>query len=75
MLIFKYENQILEWTMYERKLHNYTENIYSKTCVKRPLSKDPKMVFKTNYRLMQNNSIAECSPAARGALCNSFDLY
>ena len=38
-----------------------TKCIYSKTCVKRPLSKRPKMVFKTNYRLMQVKSIAECS--------------
>ena len=35
--------------------------LYSKTCVKRPLSKRPKLVFKTNYRLMQVKSIAECS--------------
>ena len=26
---------------------------YSKTCVKRPLSKRLKMIFKTDYRLMQ----------------------
>ena len=31
---------------------------YSKTCLKRPLSKDQKLVFKTNYRLMQDKSIA-----------------
>ena len=36
-------------------------NVYSKTCVKRPLSKRPKLVFKTNYCLMQVKSIAECS--------------
>ena len=35
--------------------------IYSKTCVKQPLSKRPKMVFKTSYRLMQVNSIGEYS--------------
>ena len=35
--------------------------IYSKTCAKRSLSKRPKMVFKTDYRLMQVKSIAECS--------------
>ena len=35
--------------------------LYSKTCVKRPLLKDQKLVFKTNYRLMQVKSIAECS--------------
>ena len=34
---------------------------YSKTFVKRPLSKRPKMVSKTNYYLMQVKSIAECS--------------
>ena len=34
---------------------------YSKTCVKRPLSKSQKLFFKTNYRLMQVKSIAECS--------------
>ena len=34
---------------------------YNKTCVKRPLSKRPKSVFKTNYRLMQVKSITECS--------------
>ena len=34
---------------------------YSKTCVKRPLIKRPKIGFKTNDRLMQVKSIAECS--------------
>ena len=34
---------------------------YSKTCLKWPLKKDQKFVFKTNYRLMQAKSIAECS--------------
>ena len=46
---------------------------YSKTSVKRPLSKISKMVFKTDYRLMQVESIAECSK--RGAFCNTFDLH
>ena len=32
---------------------------YSKTCVKRPLSKRQKIVFKTDYRLMQVKSIAD----------------
>ena len=36
-------------------------SIYSKTCVKQPLSRRPKLVFNTNYRLMQVKSIAECS--------------
>ena len=35
--------------------------VYSKTCVQGPLSKRQKMVFKTDYRLMQVKSIAECS--------------
>ena len=36
--------------------------MYSKTCVKRTLSKRPKIgVFKINYRLMQVESFAECS--------------
>ena len=35
--------------------------LYSKTCVKRPPQKDRKLVFKTNYRLMQVKSTAECS--------------
>ena len=30
--------------------------MYSKTCVKRTLSKDQKLVSKTNYRLMQVNA-------------------
>ena len=33
--------------------------------------KDRKLVFKIDYRLMQVNSIAECS---LGAFCNTFDL-
>ena len=34
---------------------------YSKTCLKQPLSKRPKICFQTNYRLMQVKSIVECS--------------
>ena len=34
--------------------------IYSKTCLKRPLKKiTPKLVFNTDYRLMQVKSITE----------------
>ena len=44
---------------------------YSKTCSKRPLKKKKKMVFKTDYRLLQVN-IAECS---KRAFCNTFDLH
>ena len=32
---------------------------------------DQKLVFKTDYRLMQVKSIAECS---KGTFCNTFDL-
>ena len=35
--------------------------IYSKTCLKRTLSKRPKLFFKFNYPLMQVKSIAESS--------------
>ena len=45
---------------------------YSKTCLKRPLKKKTKLVFKTVYRLMQVKSIAECS---KRAFCNTFDLH
>ena len=40
------------------RIHN---DMYSKTCVKRPISKDQKLVFKTNYCLMQVKGTAECS--------------
>ena len=35
--------------------------MYSETCVKRPLKKNTKIVFNTDYRLMDIKSIAECS--------------
>ena len=41
------------------------KHLYSKPCLKRSLKKKkrrPKLVFKTDYRLMQVKSIAECSP-------------
>ena len=43
-------------------IFNFLKCLYSKTSLKRPLKKeDQKLVFKTNYRLMQVKSIAECS--------------
>ena len=42
-------------------LHQSPVLVYSKTCLKRPLKRRPKLVFKTDYRLMQVKSIAECS--------------
>ena len=35
--------------------------MYSKTCLKWPLKKDQKLVLKNDNRLMQVESIAECS--------------
>ena len=35
-------------------------------------SKEDRFVFKNGYRLIQVESIAECS---RGAFCNTFDLH
>ena len=40
--------------------------IYSNICLKRPLKKDKKLVFNTDYRLMQVKSIA---------FCNTFNLH
>ena len=37
----------------EKIARKFTQCYYSKTCVKQPLSKISKLVFKTNYRLMQ----------------------
>ena len=45
---------------------------YSKNCHKRPLKKYQKLIFKTDFRLMQVKSIAECSIRA---FCNTFDLH
>ena len=45
---------------------------YSKTCHKRPLKKDQKMVFKTDHRLMQAISIVEYS---KRAFCNNFEFH
>ena len=49
----------------------------SKTCIKRPLSKRPKLVIKTNDRLMQVRSIAErfkgeCSKWEHSAILSTF---
>ena len=45
---------------------------YSKACLKGPLKRNQKLVFKNDYRLMQVKSIAECS---KRAFCNTFDLH
>ena len=43
--------------------------VYSKTCVKRPLSRRPKIGFQDQLLLMQVESVAECS---KGAFCNIY---
>ena len=45
---------------------------YSKTCVKRPISKRSNIVFKTNYRLMQVKSIAKYSKGEHSATRSTF---
>ena len=45
-------------------MHSYLVGLNikcSKTCLKQPLKKKTKIGFKTDYRLMQVKSIAECS--------------
>ena len=42
-------------------MDDFISESYSKTCVKGHFQKDHKLVFKTNYGLMQVKSIAECS--------------
>ena len=48
-----------------RRLHICTIHLghhcYSKTCLKQPPKNTQKLVFNTDYRLMQAKSIAECS--------------
>ena len=49
----------------------FVAQIYSKTCVKWPLSKRPKLVFRTidefRSKALQN--------APKGAFCDTFDLH
>ena len=47
-------------------------NLTNKTCLKRSLKEDQKWIFKTDYRLMQVKSIAECS---KRTFYNTFDLH
>ena len=49
-------------------------SLYCKTCLKRPSQKeDQKLVFKTDYRLMQVKSIAECSKREHSAIRSTFN--
>ena len=51
---------------YQCHLCNLTH--YSKTCLKRPLEINKTKVLKTDYRLMQAKSIAECSKGEHSAM-------
>ena len=54
------------------KCHQHlTKDIYSKTCVKRQLSKRPKLVFKTYYHLLQVKSSAECCKREHSAILST----
>ena len=62
-----------------RQYWSNSKSLYSKTCIKQPLKKNTKMVFNTNYRLMQVKSIAECSKGStlqyfRPSICYYFPL-
>ena len=46
---------------------------YIKTCVKRLLSKRPKIGFQDQLSLNAGQKVLQNAP--RGALCNSFDLH
>ena len=51
----------LEYQPQKPEIYMLLLTLYSKTCVKQPLSNRPKMVSKMDYRLMQVKSIVECS--------------
>ena len=69
---------IMNWTKTtvrrgtSRKLENILIEcrrlLYSKTCVKLPLSERPKIGFQDQLSLNEGQNIAECS-------CNTFDLH
>ena len=74
-LLRTYNWVISYWLSYRVKvtvtgpMQNHLTNdnkMYSKTCVKQPLSKIPNMFFNTSYRLMQ---------VKIGVFCNTFDLH
>ena len=53
------------WTFFSSKSKSFSQSQISMTvklCKMATLKKDHKLFFKTNYRLMQVRSIAECSP-------------
>ena len=45
----------------QNNLRSIMVSAYSKTCLRGHSKRTPKLVFKTDYRLMQVKSIAECS--------------
>ena len=50
-----------KWTLKSCKNGLKNTNVYSKTCLERPIKRRPKLFSKTDYCLMQVKSIAECS--------------
>ena len=60
------------WCKWHTFVKRELADTYSKTCVTLPLSKRPKMVFKTDYGLMQVKSIAECSKGKHSAILLTF---
>ena len=67
-----FKNSTLQVLCSESGEINICKLVYSKTCVKGPLSKWPKMVFKTNNHLMKVKRIAECSPFEHSAILLTF---
>ena len=65
----KPSNAFLPKFISEIKIIEFVNMLYSKTCVKGPLSNRPQIGFKTNYCIMQFKSIAECS---KGSILSIF---
>ena len=53
-------NSFKNWRIPPVKNSSKLNTPYSKTCLKRPLKKKQKLVFKIDYCLMQVKSIVEC---------------
>ena len=62
--------------LFEKKIRKVLEILeclqYRKICVKQPLSKKKKWVFKADYCLMQVKSIAECSKMEHSSILLTF---
>ena len=65
-------NNPIEMSWRSREPTRWRRSKISKTCLKRPFSKRPNMVFKTNFRLMLVKSVAECSKGEHSAILSTF---